>query len=180
VVLRGILNSSSLEESRSAILRPQRSASANYLVACADGRAFNAETAPGGSASVFFSDPEDDLLAHSNHYTCGVSFADLGAEAWPDSACRIDRMSSALTARHGELSPSTLVEVLRDHDGFPHSLCRHVDPGAPPVEQAMTVASWIVDLDDRLAVIAAGPPCQADFEPLTPGFARDRSVSLHV
>lgn len=176
VLLRMLLNAPTLEAARAAILASDRSASANYLVGSADGRAFDAETAPGGADTAFFTELGEGVLAHTNHFTCAPAFADVGGQNWPDSTVRMDRMGALLAERSGELTPRLLAERLRDHEGFPNSLCRHPDPDAPSVEQAMTVASWIVDLTERVALAAGGPPCEESFEPVTPQFARDPSV----
>jgi isopenicillin-N N-acyltransferase-like protein len=172
VVLRGLLNATTLEEALAAIVRAPRAASANYLIASATGHALDVETGPGGVETVFLTQPTADLLAHSNHYTCAIPFADVGAATWDDSSCRIDVMRRFLDDHRGELSRELVVEVLRDHEGHPHSLCRHPDEAAPVVEQAMTVGSWVIDLTDLVSDIAAGPPCETPYEELTPAFAR--------
>ena len=53
--------------------------------------------------------------------------------------------------------------ILRDHDGRPDSICRHVNESRPPNERYETVASAILDVDAREMFIASGPPCTARY-----------------
>ena len=40
-----------------------------------------------------------------------------------------------------------LLDALRDHDGHPKGVCRHVDAASPWVEQTVTVASVVMNLE---------------------------------
>jgi isopenicillin-N N-acyltransferase like protein len=52
-----------------------------------------------------------------------------------------------------------LLDALRDHTGHPKGVCRHVDPDDPWVEQTVTVASVVMNLEASRLHVAAGPPC---------------------
>ena len=56
----------------------------------------------------------------------------------------------------------TLQAILRDHDGRPNSVCRHVDPTRDAAYE--TVTSAILDLDRREMWLTEGPPCQAEYQ----------------
>jgi isopenicillin-N N-acyltransferase like protein len=171
VVLRGILNASTLEEAVAAVMRARRSASANYLIASATGHAVDIETGPGGVEHAFMTHPDEDVLAHSNHFTCAISFGDASVGEWLSSPVRIDTMRTALQARRGTLTRETLPDLLSDHTAFPNSICRHPDETEHEVEQSSTVASWVIDLSDLRASVCNGPPCSGSFVPVEPTFA---------
>ena len=171
VVLRGILNAPTLEDAVAAVLRARRSASANYLIASATGHAVDVETGPGGVEHVYIAHPEKDLLAHSNHFACGIGFGDASVGEWTDSPVRLETMRSRLEGAHGVLTRAALPQLLSDHTAFPNGVCRHPDPTNHEVERSSTVASWIVDLTEQTASVCAGPPCSGTFVPLVPAFA---------
>jgi isopenicillin-N N-acyltransferase-like protein len=171
IILRGILNSHTVEEALSAIVRSRRAASANYVIASATGRGVGVETGPGGVESVYLTQPTADLYAHSNHFTCGVTWCDIGVTKWLDSPGRISSMGKFLDDNHGALSREKVAEGMRNHDGHPNSVCRHPDTSEHEVEQGMTVASWIIDLTAMSADITCGPPCESDYEVFRPSFA---------
>jgi isopenicillin-N N-acyltransferase like protein len=170
VVLRGILNSRTIEEALAAIVRSKRAASANYLLGSAAGAGVNVETGPGGVETVFLVQPVDDLLAHANNFTCSITFGDLGVEKVPDSPSRTSRMDLNLREHYGTLTRDRLGELLRDHYGNPGSVCRHENEAEPRIERASTVASWVIDLTELVASICAGPPCCNEFQTFVPSF----------
>jgi isopenicillin-N N-acyltransferase-like protein len=171
VTLRAILNSRSVEEAIHAVMRAERSPSANYLIANRDGLAVDLETAPGGADSVFMIQPERDLLAHSNNFCCAVPFTDVGVGLAPDSPHRLARIRQLLEAGHGSLDVDGLHTILSDHQDFPSSICKHPKPEDGPVDQASTVASWVVDLTAGRVHATLGNPCEDVFHEIVPGFS---------
>ena len=65
--------------------------------------------------------------------------------------------------------------VLRNHAGSPDSICGHADTAAPPVEQVMTVASMVCDLDDMRLHACAGPPCSNEYRSFSVAIERHAS-----
>jgi isopenicillin-N N-acyltransferase like protein len=171
VVLRGILNATTLEEAVTAVVRARRAASANFTIASVGGDAVQLETGPGGVETVFLTHPKDDLLAHANSFTCPTGFRDVGDELSDDSGARRDRMQRLLATRGGAISRKMLAEALRDHVGFPNSICRHPDETQLVVDQACTVASVIIDVTDSVVMISDGPPCVNSYATWKPSFA---------
>jgi hypothetical protein len=49
------------------------------------------------------------------------------------------------TEPRGALSVGAAEAAMRDHDGFPEAVCAHEDPTLPPMEDYVTVGSWIAD-----------------------------------
>jgi isopenicillin-N N-acyltransferase-like protein len=97
------------------------------------------------------------------------------AVEWPDTQARLECMGSRLEAEHGRLTLERAIEILKDHDGYPDSICRHVKEEDHPMDHDTTVASWVVDLTARVASVSAGPPCVNEHVAFTPRFAQAAS-----
>lgn len=175
VIMRGVLNSATIEGAFAAIVRSRRAASANYTIGSATGAGLAVEVGPGGPVNVQLLKPVDGVVAHSNHFACAIPFQDLGIGIWPDSVPRIDTMREFLVNHRGELSAETVKEVLRDETGHPDAICRFPNPADPRVEQSATVASVVVDLTALTAEIAAGPPTKSEYHHFVPKFAADQN-----
>lgn len=171
VIMRAILNSRTIEEAVGAIIRAHRSGSATYTLASATGVGICLETAPGGVESVFMLHPEDDVLAHSNHFVAETPFVDPAKAELPDTLARLERMDSLVTSRTGEISPDVLTGILADDENHPNAICRFPDPDVDPILQVSTVASIVMDLTAKSCQIAAGPPSEHLFSQYTPTFA---------
>ncbi len=169
-IVRGILDSRTVEEALGAIVRARRGASAAYTIAGPEGAAVCAEVGPGGIETVRLLEPVDDLLLHTNHFLADADLGDLGIAMWEDSVARLARIGRLLRARRGQLSPALVEEALRDRDGHPDAICRFPNPADHPVLQGSTVASVVMDLSARSADVTAGPPSESAYERLTPSF----------
>ena len=157
-----ILRSRDLDGALGIISNEARSCSTSFLVAQAPGRVANVEAAPDG---VRVLDLEDGCLSHTNH------FLDPGArgvaeppnERRPHSYHRQGRMLDLLRGKR-PLSIADVQERMRDHDGFPDSICRHSNENDPPEEHYRTVTSVVMDLDERVMHISDGPPCENAYQ----------------
>jgi isopenicillin-N N-acyltransferase-like protein len=157
---RRILGCGSVEEAVDAVREAPRGTSVNHLVASAGGEAVSCETTPRAVYEVL---PEDGLLGHSNHFLSARAreeVVDTGIAVHPDTLARAPRIEKLLAARR-PLEVADLEESFRDHDGYPDSICRH----AETVEMGTwtTVASVVMDLDERRLSLAAGPPCEGEY-----------------
>jgi isopenicillin-N N-acyltransferase like protein len=169
-ILRGILDSWSLEEAVDAITRAPRSSSANYLIGDVNGDLRNLEATPGGPEGVYALSAERGMLTHANCFVAELpQLVDVGLEKLPDSPARTARLRSVL-AGEGRLTLETLKNGLTDHEGHPASVCRHPNQEEHPIERIGTNVSVIIDLTARQLHIAVGPPCQADYDVITPFF----------
>jgi isopenicillin-N N-acyltransferase like protein len=173
VILRGILNSTSMEDAIRAVTKPRRAASANYLIADRQGEMINLETGPGREETVYSSLPAEGLLTHANCFLAELdAISDVGMEKLPDSRARTVRLRQLL-ASGGVLDVDEIEAALVDHSGHPDSICRHVNEEEHPIEQIATNASLIMDLTTSEIRIAVGPPCEGTYDRVTPGFARE-------
>ncbi len=81
----------------------------------------------------------------------------------PDSPFRHRRASTLLADNHGRVHPAMLQAMLRDHVNHPSGVCAHPDPSMPELEQDMSVASVLYDLETRTMWIADGQPCEVEY-----------------
>lgn len=156
MILRGILNQSSLADAIAAIVRPQRSIAANYLLGHGDGQTLDLETSP---VHVDRFEPQGGILTHGNHF-CGprLQGRDLSLERFPDSAYRDCRLRDRLLPYNGSINEDNMKEALQDSFGHPNAVCRHPDPTQAPLDQLETVASIIIDATDQRFLLARGAP----------------------
>ena len=163
VLLRAVLDCTTVTDALEVLQAGPRSSSANYLIAQAGGAALDIEAAPGDFTRLYPVYPEDGVLRHTNHFLAPhISPADLALWAMPSSVVRLQRLRAAAAAR----TLDDFGVVLADHADYPHSICAHPDPAAHPCEQGATIASVLMDLTTRRIWLAAGNPCQVPFEQL--------------
>jgi len=161
-----ILHARSLREATRAVTDELRACSANFLIGQADGVAavVNIEAAPGATCTLA---PENGVLAHANHFTDAdrLQVWQPLAEEKTSTYRRADRMHRLLTegARRRTLHAATLMDILRDHEGRPDSLCRHPNPALPEEERVETVVSVVEDLTAGRFYVAGGTPCTTPF-----------------
>jgi isopenicillin-N N-acyltransferase-like protein len=163
VLLRAVLDCTTVTEALMVLQAGERSSSANYLIAHSSGAALDVEAAPGDFTRLYPLYPDHGLLLHTNHFLSpGLLPVDLSLWAMPSSAVRLQRLRAfGAGGQH-----RTLEEVrglLADHADYPHSVCAHPDPGEHPLEQGATIASLLMDLTAGQMWVAAGHPCQVGY-----------------
>jgi isopenicillin-N N-acyltransferase-like protein len=133
---------------------------ANFLIAQAPDRIMNVETAPDLYHVLVC---QEGCLVHTNHF---IDPATAGVVEPPEGRIqtqqRYARMQMLLEGKR-PLSRADLQVFFADHDGYPHAICRHVDPQEPAETQYETIASIVMDLTTRSMSIAFGPPCQSNY-----------------
>jgi isopenicillin-N N-acyltransferase-like protein len=168
VALRSILDAETISDAYAVLQRATRSSSANYLIAHRDGQAVNIEGAPGDFSALFLTFPDDGLILHTNHFASGrLDTADVGLWVMPDSPFRLQRLREQLGGP--SLSFKDVRQALADHAGHPSGVCCHADERWELYEQGQTVASVLMDLDERRMWVADGRPCKAPYEELDYG-----------
>lgn len=163
VALRGVLDAETISDAAAVLQRGFRSSSANYLIAHVGGTAVDIEAAPGDFDRLFWSFPDGGLLLHTNHFLSErFTGTDVGPWVMPDSRFRLERLSSAL-ADQPALSLETFRAALSDHANYPSGVCCHADPRDALLDQGMTVASILMDLDAKTMWVADGQPCERSY-----------------
>ncbi len=169
VALRAILDAETISDAYAVLQRAPRSSSANYLIAHRDGQSVNVEGAPGDFGSLFLTFPDDGMLLHTNHFASGrLTGPDVGLWLMPDSPFRLQRLRDELREAPS-VSLKDVRQALADHAGHPSGVCCHPDERWDPLEQGETVASVLMDLDERRMWVADGRPCTAPYRELDYG-----------
>lgn len=157
VMRRRVLGCQTLAEAVVAIRETARATSANHLIASAEGTAVSCEST---ATTVYEVEPESGLLSHSNHFRSPQAqseVADTGIARTPDTLDRTVRIESLLRARE-PIGIHDVQEALRDHDGYPNSICRHA--AVVTARTWTTVASIVMNLAARRMWLTLGPPCE--------------------
>ena len=151
-----ILRARSFEAAASFVSGSPRACSTNFVLAQAPDQAIDLEAAPDALGRI---EPRDGLLVHANHFLdpARLCVEEPPAERRPHSLYRQARLQAILEAR-SPVAIGDLEIALRDHDDYPDSVCRHVNPDDPEEERYITVTSAIMDLQDLSLRLTDGPP----------------------
>jgi isopenicillin-N N-acyltransferase-like protein len=127
----------------------------------------NVEAAPRGVLALW---PEDGLLVHTNHFldSEALCVTEPPSEREEHSIHRLKRAHELLREKC-PLALDDLRECLRDHEGYPYGICRHIDEEELPHERYQTVVSVLMDLHTRTLWISDGPPCESAYQELRLG-----------
>jgi isopenicillin-N N-acyltransferase like protein len=157
-----ILRAYDLDAAIRVVADAPRACSTNFIIAQAPGRAVNIEAVPDRVRTIA---PDGGCLVHTNHLLDpdALGVAEPPSELRPGSCQRLARMKELLHATR-PVTLEGLQDALRDHDGYPFSICRHADTRKPPTEQYTTVLSALMDLEARAMYISDGPPCERGYQ----------------
>jgi len=149
------LTKETVDDAIAAVRSVPRASSRNLLMMDAHGTAADLETTPTRDARL---DPEDGLLAHSNHYVAESLQSEERTSEWyrHNSQVRLDRMRELLTASRGQLNAAMMQDLLRDRACYPDTLCRM--PGDAKESDSITFASLIAAPTRGEMWVAVGPP----------------------
>lgn len=163
-----ILNARTLDEAVAMVESDGCPGSANFLLGQAgrpgQGAAVDLERAPTGALRW---EPQQGFLVHANHFLAPerLGLVQPLAEERYSTYLRQARLTELLghAAAQGPIAAEILQDFLRDHLGFPDSVCRHPSPAFPDYAQYHTVLSVIIDLHARRLWHTAGPPCRSGY-----------------
>lgn len=104
------------------------------------------------------------VLVHANHYETGDYTQMDGAHTHiTDSFQRAPRLRKLIDENYGMLTPEIMMTLLADHDGYPDSICRHVDTSKPPEFASISAASVIMVPAERKMYLSFGQPCEHQY-----------------
>lgn len=154
-----ILRQRTFAEAVAVVAGQPRACSANFLIAQTPDQALDLEAAPDALGEIGPS--AACSIVHTNHFLnpSQLGIAEPDAERRPHSQNRLARIRELLDAR-APVSVGDMEAILRDHDDYPDSLCRHENRVDPPEEWLITVTSAIMDLEARSLSLTDGPPCE--------------------
>ena len=159
--VRGMYRAGSLGGALEAVRRAERAIPANLILAAPDGLADFEITI--GDVHVI-GDDGTGIVTHTNHCVhpdlapVNDDFPEL-IQSGPRK-CRVDEL---LRRAPRPLTEASLREILSDHDGHPHSICRHVNDH-PENGYWTSVFSVIIDVGACRMQVSRGNPCEAPYE----------------
>lgn len=155
--LRAVLESNSFEEAV-AVVDGNVASPAHFLIAAREGKMAGLEVSPIQTAMI---GPEDSMVVHTNHI-CHAQLQEV-VEDFPivDSIPRLQRMKTLMSGIKKDVEQEELFSILSDHQGYPDSICRHVNHSNPVHTQMETVFSIVMGLTDGTFEYRIGHPCQA-------------------
>ncbi len=154
---RRLLQCQTMEEAQELLDSFVPDVSLNYMIASARGEAVVYETSP---RENFIVRPCQGILAKGNDFLCDPSL-DRFVPADPDHMrhFRGQRLMELLKKKRGSITAEYIMECLRDHYGYPGSVCNHLAE-----RNLKTIASMIYVLDQGYAWMAWGNPCENEYE----------------
>lgn len=159
--VRGIYESSSLDEAVEAVRRAHRAIPASIMLTTPQGPA-NLEVTI-DEVQVLRDGPRGCVL-HANH--CRHPRFERYDREFPElieSHARQTRLEQWIEARAEPLDIAAIQTLLRDHEGYPRSICRHANDH-PRHGFWKTVFSVIMAPSAGRMWIARGNPCEASYE----------------
>lgn len=162
ILRRKILEQTNLANAVREVAASTRFCSNNIMLSDAAGEAIDLECVPD---EVFWIQPEQGLLAHSNHFLSPVArgkVKDIQLSRAADTLYRASRVHDYLAARRGKIDYRDCVEALSDRYGFPDSVLRSPKPAVFDAISA-TVCMTIIDAKLGKMWIARRPYERIDF-----------------
>ena len=108
--------------------------------------------------------PEDGVLVHTNHYIGPKMYLNHDVNHRGSSYIRLQRIKSLVKECHGKITIEDVKRMLRDHAGYPYSICDHENLKDEPMLRDATNFGVIMDLTDNCMYLAPGNPCENEFE----------------
>ena len=105
--------------------------------------------------------PKNGIVAHANHIVSNPEFDTSHGKKF-----RGERLWALLEAKRGDITLDYIKECLRDHQGYPESVCSHPHSGTgstDPYKMWQTVASLIYDLDSLTMDLCCCNPCENEY-----------------
>lgn len=156
---RHVLEQTSLDSCVAFLAAHNGPNSGNMLIASREGGALDIESNPTGLRIL---KPQQGVLVHSNHFQLlGKDDVDIGSQLLPDTFSRTARLSAHFHDGNQGSDLTRIEEGLRDHTGFPNSICRHENIDVPEALRWQTLVSFFVDLTTGTVHFTGGPPCKS-------------------
>jgi isopenicillin-N N-acyltransferase-like protein len=165
VILRQMLGCAHLGAAVHEAYRVPRGGAANVLLAHAEGEILDLELT---AAQADFLYGDAGWLVHTNHFESDrLRGGDTGITTSLSTVARAARARRLLAAAWRQVTVGTFRAILADHTYGAYAICRHAEPGEPPLQQTATRASVVMDLAARSMHLAAGQPCQQEYRILS-------------
>lgn len=168
VIICAMLKSESIGMAIKAVFNTTTVVSGNILCSHRDGETFDIEVCPKNVATMYAS---DGIMTHTNHfidYTERQGMIDQMRLIIPDTLIRYHRSRKLLEMKQGSITVETFQEIFRDHVNYPNGICRHVDSRDSELDQAVTLSSFLMDMNEGIFYICENTPCNNDYYKYAP------------
>ena len=157
VIAHKVLMQKNVPDQIRAITQGNCTMAFNYMLAGKDGEIIDVEATPDKCGMVL---PDRDILTHANHFNTHYLQRDdlIDQDCYPDTFLRQYRLKQLMEEHRGKLSPKIMMQLLQDHQGYPDSICRHLDMTGPAIERFATYMSLISVPEDGV-IYATSNPC---------------------
>ena len=155
---RRLLQCHNYKEAQKTLLDFSPCVSLNYLVGSAtDGTAQLVETNP---EEFYWIQTQAGVLGHGNDFVANPRIDRFRCgKGYEERQFRGQRLQLLLRKAEGAITPEYIMKCLRDHYGYPASICNHC-----PEDNLSTIASTIYCLNRGRAYLCKGNPCQNNYE----------------
>ena len=152
-----ILECTTLADAYTQAVKGVIPAPANLIITHKDGLALGLELSPVGVDVML---PEQGVLVHSNHFI-GPHLSGLHGHANTGSTYVRLARARQLFCGKTDLTVAYAQEALRDHKGYPTSICDHSSEHMPiEIADCATNCGLVMNLTDNEVWLAPGNPCQ--------------------
>ena len=128
-----------------------------------DGLALCLELDPAGADVL---QPENGFIAHTNHFV-GIKHAPTHANAGLGSTYMRYQRIRQLLSQNSDIRLEQAESFMRDHKGYPTSICAHPHPDTPEEELPRaggTICAFLTELTTGRTRFCMGNPCENEFE----------------
>lgn len=154
---RRIMQCVNLAQARELVSGFKPCVSINYVVASAEGDGFIYETNP---MENYLVEPHKGIATQGNDLRMNPEIERfIPADDTHTLHFRGQRLYYLLQKKRGEITPEFIMECLKDHYGYPGSVCNHL-----PHRGCQTIASVLYCLNRGIAYICWGNPCEGTYE----------------
>ena len=108
--------------------------------------------------------PEDGVLLHTNHYIGPKMCLKNDVNHMGSTYIRLQRIRTLVKECHGRITIDDIMRMLKDHAGYPQSICDHENLNDPVAKRDATNFGIIMDLTENCMYLAPGNPCENTFE----------------
>lgn len=159
---REVMDAREYDDALLPVVSSRRSCSANFVIGHAEGEIIDLETSPD---LVSYLHPENGIVTHSNHFVSPGHGQSQMEKIAPNTLYRSSRIRRLLQRTAGSITLDDMKAAASDHFGAPNAICRHPDERHPPAKRTMTTGAVLIDLNERLMLVADGPPCTYPYMP---------------
>lgn len=163
VIIEEVLRQETIGGALAAVCRAERAGCFNFVIAD-ESEIYNIEATPDDIDISY----DADYIGHSNHYIsrkfCDKqNMSEIGKKTDASTIIRYNRINRLLEENYGELDRKGLIELMKDHINYPHSICRHAGQIKEAEGSILTCATFIMVPEKKEFWIAGGPACENTF-----------------